>query len=401
MGIQKISLERPVRPRLNRTVLMNGTQALVRLMLMQKERDRGGGSEHGGAGHRLSRLTARRRRHANDTRRRSSLKDASDVTCSSTRSERRPRRHRALGQRSTAELRGEGKFDGVFGLWYGKGPGVDRTGDVFPPCEHGGHLHPWRCACSRWAMTIPENPPPCCHQSDWSLLDRCYHSPVRQPRGRAGNPRFRPLRLSRSAASAGVWVGLKTDEGHQWRRPPLSMAALTGCSWSPIRSSKRPSRRAQHPPRMIDWIRTRRTAFIGYKRFAAEAFSATRTSIDKPRLRQDPGPRSASSRRARTGSIWCWALDALGHRRGRWPNGLASRPTRWARPGRSTWPGFNDWAEDSGAHRCRRGEAQADRGSGQRGHLSTTARGRRVYGWYKDGEGSMHREELFPTALFA
>ena len=36
----------------------------------------------------------------------------------------------ALWGAQQAELRGEGLYDGVFGLWYGKGPGVDRSGDA-------------------------------------------------------------------------------------------------------------------------------------------------------------------------------------------------------------------------------------------------------------------------------
>ena len=52
----------------------------------------------------------------------------------------------ALWGSQQAELRGEGKFDGVFGIWYGKGPGVDRSGDVLRHAniagtsKHGGVL---------------------------------------------------------------------------------------------------------------------------------------------------------------------------------------------------------------------------------------------------------------------
>jgi hypothetical protein len=59
--------------------------------------------------------------------------------------QRGTRRHRLWGSQQ-AELRGEGKYDGVFGVWYGKGPGVDRSGDVFRHANlagtspHGGVL---------------------------------------------------------------------------------------------------------------------------------------------------------------------------------------------------------------------------------------------------------------------
>ena len=46
----------------------------------------------------------------------------------------------------TANLMPEPKYDGVVGIWYGKGPGVDRTGDIFKHAQiagvgrHGGVL---------------------------------------------------------------------------------------------------------------------------------------------------------------------------------------------------------------------------------------------------------------------
>src|SRR5712691_7226421 len=108
-------------------VFVTGYQALVRLTLMQKERDRRAGLNTGGyvTGYRGSPLGGldyqfqRAASHLtqNDILFHPGLNEDLAAT--------------ALWGTQQAELRGEGKFDGVFGMWYGKGPGVDRCGDVF------------------------------------------------------------------------------------------------------------------------------------------------------------------------------------------------------------------------------------------------------------------------------
>ncbi len=108
-------------------VLVTGYQALIRACLMQKERDRRAGLNTGGylTGYRGSPLggldqqfvRAGRQLAAADIKFQPGINEELAAT--------------ALWGTQQAELRGEGRFDGVFGLWYGKGPGVDRSGDVF------------------------------------------------------------------------------------------------------------------------------------------------------------------------------------------------------------------------------------------------------------------------------
>jgi indolepyruvate ferredoxin oxidoreductase len=123
-------------------VFVTGYQALIRLCLMQKERDRQAGLNTAGyiSGYRGSPLggldqqfvRAERFLAPNDIIFQAGLNEDLAAT--------------ALWGTQAAELRGEGKFDGVFGIWYGKGPGVDRTGDVFRHAnfagssKHGGVL---------------------------------------------------------------------------------------------------------------------------------------------------------------------------------------------------------------------------------------------------------------------
>ncbi|MGR7995293.1 indolepyruvate ferredoxin oxidoreductase family protein [Xanthobacter sp. ZOL 2024] len=182
-------------------VFVSGTQALVRLALMQKARDRRAGLNTAGyvTGYRGSPLggldqqflRAEKVLTANDIKFQSGLNEDLAAT--------------ALWGSQQAELRGEGRFDGVFGLWYGKGPGVDRSGDVFRHANnagtsrHGGVLalmgDDHTCESSTTA-----------HQSEFHFVDVMI--PVLNP---AGVQEIIDYGLYGWALSrfSGAWVGLK------------------------------------------------------------------------------------------------------------------------------------------------------------------------------------------------
>ncbi|HEY0417887.1 MAG TPA: indolepyruvate ferredoxin oxidoreductase family protein, partial [Acetobacteraceae bacterium] len=115
-------------------VFVTGYQALVRLCLMQKERDRRAGLNTAGyvTGYRGSPLGGLDQQFV---RAQAQLRSAEVLFQAGINEELAAT---ALWGTQQAELRREGKYDGVFGLWYGKGPGVDRTGDVFRHANFAG-----------------------------------------------------------------------------------------------------------------------------------------------------------------------------------------------------------------------------------------------------------------------
>ncbi len=182
-------------------VVLNGTQALVRLMLMQSHRDRQQGLDTAGfvTGYRGSPLGAV---DFQMDRAKEELTSASIVFQAGLNEDLAAT---ALWGTQQAELRGEGLHDGVFGLWYGKGPGVDRSGDVFKHANlagasrFGGVLAAFgddhTCESSTTA-----------HQSDLALMNA--HMPVLSPAGVQEILDFGIFGFALSRFS-GNWVGLK------------------------------------------------------------------------------------------------------------------------------------------------------------------------------------------------
>lgn len=111
-------------------IYVTGSQALVRLAMLQRQRDAAAGLSTAGfisgyrgsplGGYDLALWKAAQHLRDNDIQFQPGVNE--DLAATSV-----------WGTQQTG-LGGRSKHDGVFGIWYGKGPGVDRSGD---PMKHG------------------------------------------------------------------------------------------------------------------------------------------------------------------------------------------------------------------------------------------------------------------------
>jgi indolepyruvate ferredoxin oxidoreductase len=108
-------------------VFLNGAQAVTRMLLMQRERDRRAGLNTAGfiSGYRGSPLGGLDQNFLRAKR----LFEKANIHFEPGLNE--DLAATAVWGSQQSEMRGEGRYDGVFAMWYGKGPGVDRCGDVF------------------------------------------------------------------------------------------------------------------------------------------------------------------------------------------------------------------------------------------------------------------------------
>jgi len=183
------------------TVFLSGTQAVVRLTMMQKARDTAAGLNTAGyvTGYRGSPVGALDQQFSKAQK----FIKASDVKFEPGINE--DLAATALWGSQQAAMRGEGAYDGVFGVWYGKGPGVDRTGDVFRhanaagSAEYGGVLALMGDDHAAESSTVP-------HQSEFALMDAMM--PILNPSGvqEILDYGIYGIALSRFC---GCWVGLK------------------------------------------------------------------------------------------------------------------------------------------------------------------------------------------------
>ncbi|MEW5889600.1 MAG: indolepyruvate ferredoxin oxidoreductase family protein [Pseudomonadota bacterium] len=182
-------------------VFLSGTQALVRLLLEQRRRDRARGLNTSGfvSGYRGSPLgmvdqalwQARALLEQHDIRFLPAINEELAAT--------------AIQGTQQVEADPERTVDGVFALWYGKGPGVDRAGDAlkhgnaYGSSPHGGVL----VVCGDDHGCVSSSMP---HQSEQALM--AWSMPVLNPAEVGEYLEFGLYGWALSRFS-GAWVGFK------------------------------------------------------------------------------------------------------------------------------------------------------------------------------------------------
>jgi hypothetical protein len=344
-----------------RSVLLGGIQALARVLLMQKARDAAAGLSTAGyvTGYRgsplggvdLQMMAARKLLDAADIRFNPGLNEDLAAT--------------ALWGSQQAHLRGEGRVQGVFGLWYGKGPGVDRCGDVFRhanmagSAEHGGVLVCMGDDHTGESSTV-------LHHSEFALVD--VMMPILSPAGVQEILDYGLLGWALSRYS-GCWVGLKCV------KDTIEVTEVVNGD---------PHRLNIVTPRISRCPRAGSTSASATRRSRRRRGSTT-TSASPPRPSRAPTAStaactararraSASSRPASPGSTPPMRSTCSGSTT---PNaaGSGSRPTRSAWSGRSTWARSANGRRISSTSSSSRKSASSSRSRSRRRSSTTAAAG--------------------------
>ena len=182
-------------------VFLSGTQAIVRMLLMQRERDRRAGLNTAGfvSGYRGSPLGGLDQQLLRVKK----LIEAAPIHFEPGLNE--DLAATACWGTQQAEMRGEGKHDGVFALWYGKGPGVDRTGDVFRHANMAGTSPNGGVVALAGDDHTAESSTNA-HQTEFNFVDTMI--PILNPAGVQEILDFGQHAYAMSRF-AGVWVALK------------------------------------------------------------------------------------------------------------------------------------------------------------------------------------------------
>ena len=186
-------------------VFLTGSQALVAIMIMQRRLDRLAGLNTGGfvSGYRGSPLGG----VDQALWRANKFLKAEDITFLPAINE--DLAATAVLGTQQVELEAERTVDGVFSMWYGKGPGVDRAGDAlkhgnaYGSSPHGGVLvvagDDHGCASSSMS-----------HQSDVAFM--AWYMPTLNPASIAEYVEYGLYGFALSRFS-GMWVGFKGVAG--------------------------------------------------------------------------------------------------------------------------------------------------------------------------------------------